>query len=80
MRIIKTPVSFNEIWENRETEFTEIIKIVVDIDKEIISIDGELHADLETLLLENGSEQKNLWGANLNPFKDELNLLNLYPL
>src|SRR5208337_2294721 len=71
MKIIKEPVSFDELWKSRETEFTEIIKIVVDTDKEIIAIDGELHADLETLLLENESEQRSLWGANLNPFKDE---------
>jgi hypothetical protein len=71
MKIIKEPESFDELWKNRETEFTEIIKIVVDVKEEIIAIDAELHADLEALLLENGSEQKNLWGANLNKTKKE---------
>jgi hypothetical protein len=71
MKIIKEPASFKELWEKRETEFTEIIKIVVDIEKKILAIDAELHADLEALLLENGSQQKNLWGANLNHFKEK---------
>jgi hypothetical protein len=30
---------------------------------------GELHADEEALLLENGSQQKNLWGINIRPSK-----------
>ena len=42
-----------------------MIKAVVDIDKQIIALDAELHADLEEVLLENGSNQENLWGINL---------------
>lgn len=30
-------------------------------------VDAELHSDQESLLLEQGSEQKNLWGINLYP-------------
>jgi hypothetical protein len=40
---------------------------VVDVDKELIAVDAELHSDLEALLLENGSKQKSLWGINLYP-------------
>jgi len=39
----------------------------VDIDLELVAIDAELHSDLEAALLENGSEQKNLWGINFYP-------------
>jgi len=42
-----------------------MVKIVVDIEKEIIALDADLHVDLEQALLENGSEQKDLWGANI---------------
>ena len=31
------------------------------------AVDGELHADEEALLLENGSLQENLWGINIYP-------------
>lgn len=45
---------------------------IVDVEKEIIAIDAEMHADLEALLLENGSEQDNLWGINFYPdLKDD---------
>lgn len=49
--------------------FGRLVKAVVDIEKEIIVVDAELHADQEELLLEMGSEQKNLWGINLYPDK-----------
>ena len=67
MQIIKTPVLLRQLWEESESGFTELIKIVVDIDQEIIAADAEMHADLEELLLENGSKQEFLWGANIYP-------------
>ena len=52
-----------------QTGFTDLIKIVVDIEEDILAADAELHADLEELLLSEGSEQQNLWGANIYPNK-----------
>ena len=62
-----------------------MIKCVVDVEREIIAIDGDLHADLEELLLENNSSQKNLWGINLYLEKEKENwieytaLINIRP-
>lgn len=42
----------------------QYVKAVVDIEKELIAYDAGMHADLENYLLENGSQQKNLWGIN----------------
>jgi len=39
----------------------------VDIEKGIMALDAELHADQEALLLEQGSAQENLWGINIYP-------------
>ena len=50
-----------------EKMFNRIVKAVVDIEKEIMVVDAELHADEESILLENDSQQKNLWGINLHP-------------
>ena len=47
--------------------FGNMVKAVIDVDKELLAIDAELHSDLEALLLENGSKQKSLWGINLYP-------------
>ena len=43
------------------------VKVVVDVERELIAVDAELHSDLEALLLEDGSKQKSLWGINLYP-------------
>lgn len=47
--------------------FGDLVKAVVDVNKELVALDAELHADLEALLLENGSKQQDLWGINFYP-------------
>ena len=47
--------------------FGDMIKCVADVDEGRLAIDADLHADLERLLLENGSQQTSLWGFNLYP-------------
>lgn len=44
-----------------------MIKAVVDVDRELIAVDAEMHSDLEALLLEDGSKQESLWGINVYP-------------
>jgi len=51
--------------------FGDMVKAVVDINKEILAIDAEMHSDLESFLMNEGSEQKDLWGINLYPGLDE---------
>ncbi|MCD8347144.1 MAG: DUF5674 family protein [Lachnospiraceae bacterium] len=45
--------------------FDDMMKCVVDIEKELLAVNAELHAELETFLLENGSAQKSLYGINI---------------
>lgn len=47
--------------------FSDMVKLVLDVEGEIIAIGGELHADAEAVLLEMGSRQQDLWGANYYP-------------
>lgn len=47
--------------------FEGLVKYVVDIERKIVAVGGELHADAEHLLLESGSHQEDLWGANYLP-------------
>ncbi|MBO5634423.1 MAG: hypothetical protein J5907_03280 [Bacteroidales bacterium] len=44
-----------------------MIKCVADVRLGSLALDAELHADLERLLLENGSAEEDLWGFNLYP-------------
>ncbi len=75
MKIIKKPVKLQILWEKRDVDFTELMKVVVDIEKKILAIDAEMHADLEEVLLNKGSEQQNLWGANVYPGKSSDDLI-----
>ena len=65
--------------------FGNFVKAVVDIEKGIMAVDAELHADEEALLLENGSEQAALWGINIYPeaeadgFVEFNSMINLRP-
>lgn len=67
MKIIENKISKSELREMAKNIFGDFVKAVVDVKKEIIAVDAELHADLEALLLERGSKQENLWGINLYP-------------
>lgn len=48
-----------------EEQFGNLVKAVVDVRRGIMAVGGELHADEEALLLEQGSRQENLWGINI---------------
>jgi hypothetical protein len=63
-------------------EYEEMIKIVVDIRRRVLSGGGEMHADCESALLEDGSEQDDLWGANWYPAEQRIafeSLINIRP-
>ena len=47
--------------------FTEMMKYVVDIERRLVALGGELHADAEELLIAHGSRKGDLWGANYYP-------------
>jgi hypothetical protein len=47
--------------------YPDVIKVAVDIRLGTLTGGGEMHADCESVLLENGSEQMDIWGANWYP-------------
>ncbi len=67
MRIVTEVLKIAELKQIAAAGFGDMVKAVVDIARESIAVDAELHADLEALLLENGSKQKDLWGINFYP-------------
>jgi hypothetical protein len=63
-------------------EYETMIKIVVDIRRQFLSGGGEMHADCESVLLDDGSEQDDLWGANWYPDEQRVefeSLINIRP-
>ncbi len=66
MQILSRKLSHDELLHLENEEFFEdMMKAVVDIEKELVAVNAELHSDLEELLLEEGSDQKKLYGINI---------------
>ena len=60
-------ISLDEIRELAQARFGDMIKGVVDLERGILLLDADLHADQEPSLLADGSTHSNLWGINLYP-------------
>lgn len=81
MRLIDKKLTPKEIKELK-TEFGNYVKLTIDIDKIILVVGCELHADGEKILLESGSLQDNIWGGGINLQTKEIDataVLNLRP-
>lgn len=65
MKILDKKIKRSDLKKCQFVMDDEMVKGVVDIEKGLLAIDAELHADLEKLLLDNGSDQFDLWGINL---------------
>lgn len=68
--LIDKPISREQLGDAAHQLFGDMIKAVVDVEKGIMAIGGELHADEEAFLLERDSKQEDLWGINLYPDRD----------
>ena len=67
MEIITSSISREELSSMAGHFFGYMVKAVVDLRRGIMGIDAELHADIERYLMEDGSQQADLWGINLYP-------------
>jgi len=73
-----TKQQLQEMMEILET----YIKLAVDIERGILAGGGAMHADCEAVLLEDGSQQEFIWGADWNPSTQEVtfeSLINIRP-
>lgn len=62
-------ITIAELSQMAALMYGNFVKGVTDIDRGILVLDAEMHADEEQYFLENGSKQTSLWGINLYPDK-----------
>ena len=85
MQII-SKITLKELKEMSSKMFGDLVKGVVDVEKEILVLDADLHSDEEAFLITKGSAQKDLWGINIYPklSKEERiefdSMINLRPI
>ena len=65
IRIIEKPISIADLREIAKLRFGDMVKAVVDVQKKIMAVGGELHADSEAVMLDHESKQADLWGINI---------------
>ena len=68
LKLLSTRISQKDLSNLCHAHFETMVKFVVDISRGCMAVGGELHADGETMLLEDGSLQENLWGGNFYPW------------
>ena len=66
IHIIREPATAAQIAEMLQ-ELGRYIKLAVDVERGILAGGGEYHSDCEEVLLEDGSRQENIWGADWYP-------------
>lgn len=68
MKVVTT-ISVTELKEMAQRMYGNMVKADVDIEKGVVLVDMDMHADGEAYLLEQGSKNKDVWGLNLHPEK-----------
>ena len=63
----RDPIPIDEVRRLAVARFGDLVKAVVDLERRVMIVDAELHADQEAELLAGGSRQQDLWGINLYP-------------
>lgn len=66
MIITKDSAFTKEEIEKIKEVFGSYIKTVIDIEKQICSAGADRHFESEKILLDQGSEQKNIWGGGID--------------
>jgi len=69
MQIVREKITLEELKKMSEKMHDNLVKAVVDIEKNIMVVDAGMHADEEVVLLEEGSQQEDLWGINIYPYQ-----------
>jgi len=67
IEIVRTRTTKDALRKIATKQFGDFVKAVVDVERELVAIGGDLHADEEARLIDDGSIQRNLWGINLYP-------------
>jgi len=83
--VLDRAIEASELARLVKAHFEDMLKYVVDVERRILAVGGEMHSDAEQALLEHGSRQADLWGANYYPGRgregciEHTSLINIRP-
>jgi hypothetical protein len=85
-KIVRDQITPDELRELAHDMYGDIIKAVVDVEQEIMGVGGELHVDIQSILIEQaGSKGDKTWGINFyldktgDDFVEFDSMINLKP-
>src|SRR5574341_654741 len=81
IHIIRERASRDQVGEMLQA-LGNYIKLAVDIRRELLAGGGSLHADCKSVLLDDGSQQADIWGADWIPATQQVtyeSLINIRP-
>ena len=78
--VISTPIELERLRQMAAQTFGDMVKAVVDINLPLLALGGEMHADEESILIQRGSQQSDLWGINIYPDKPRSEWIELDPM
>lgn len=81
IHLLKKKATPDEVSEMLES-LGSYIKLAIDIKRRVLAGGGVLHADCEAVLIEDGSLQEDVWGADWIPATQEVtfeSLINIRP-
>ncbi|MBM4340881.1 MAG: hypothetical protein FJ110_15225 [Deltaproteobacteria bacterium] len=81
IHIVRTHATQQQINEMLEA-LSNYIKLAVDVQRGVLAGGGVMHADCEAALLNDGSQQEDIWGADWNPSANQVtfeSLINIRP-
>ncbi len=83
--IASEPVTRDTLFTLAKEWHHSLVKGVADIERGLVALGGEWHMDANNRLIEDGSEQKNIWGFNIYPNEngdaaiEYISLINIRP-
>ena len=63
--ILRQRTSIEEIQKMEPSYFDDMVKIVIDDKRELVAVNMEMHSDLGIELYDDGSNEDDLYGANI---------------
>jgi len=67
-KIIKEKISKEELVQIAEEVFGNMVKVDIDIRREILTAGGEWHSEGDDILVKDGSSREDVWGVNFYPW------------
>src|SRR5216684_1678647 len=77
IQVLNAPVTLEDLRRLAADQFGDFVKAVVDLGRSVMAIGGELHADEEATLLDEGAHQADLWGINLYPDRSSADMIDV---